>query len=82
MPGGQGGDVALQAGHGPDHTGKERCGEAVRQAEAVGDQAQQADEDGFQAIGELKPYLRIPLLGTAARGPVGGEWEVLFMISS
>ena len=76
LPGGQGGDVALQARHGPVHARKERRGETVRQAEAVGDQAQQGDEDGFQAIGELKPYLRIPPVGERGaqpgRGGMGG----------
>ena len=69
LSGGQGGDVALQARHGPVHAGKKRRGEAVGKAQTVGDQAQQADEDGFQAAGEFKPNLRIPLAGDRGAGP-------------
>ena len=49
LPGGQGGEVRLQALHGAVHAGPKRRGEAIGQAQAVGDQAQQADEDSFQA---------------------------------
>ena len=60
LPGGQGGEVLLQALHGAVHAGPKRRGEAIGQAQAISDAAQQADEDDFQAAGEFEPCLRLP----------------------
>ena len=60
LSGGQGGEVLLQALHGAVQARPERRGEAIGQAQAVGDEAQQADEDNFQAAGEFEPRLRLP----------------------
>ncbi|MCC6717806.1 MAG: hypothetical protein IT555_07980 [Acetobacteraceae bacterium] len=58
LPGGQGGDMAAQALHGPVQPRPERRGEAVGEVQAGGDEAQEAGKDRLKPADEVEHRLR------------------------